>query len=432
MKCKQCGFDNRVGVKFCENCGESLVEKKGIFCQNCGHKNRPGVSYCEECGAALSAEMTPAFAAAMPAGGAVPNVVVVEQPGKKKLVNLLWLVILLLLLLITCCCLLLLYERIELPEAIRPIVGPVINKVREALPLPAIPGGQDGGEVVIEDQAAGNEKGKPSTCEDFRTQLKTADLGADTMCFNTRDECYVDIENIDFYNGLEIDIQWQGSDRQQASCKQMIDANDGFIRCTFPRVKNSDRVDYWILLDECEEDLGFSDGWLESLPQAPPPESPSSKPASCCATVLPEQPVYVRIPPPNGPLFLAFGAQCAEGWNFTPNTCATFDAYVGANRDIFWTSGECCPDPESPNKFLGCEANIQEAGQKKSATQIKLRYGECYWEFEFQSPYYAPPVEGPTGDCPSGQAMCYGSCCSQGHCCCISDQGCGCWESCPS
>ena len=55
MKCASCGFDNREGVKFCENCGEAMEAKTGRFCPDCGHQNRPGVKFCENCGAPMGA-----------------------------------------------------------------------------------------------------------------------------------------------------------------------------------------------------------------------------------------------------------------------------------------------------------------------------------------------------------------------------------------
>jgi len=416
MKCGHCGFNNRKGVSFCENCGEPLKAVGGIVCQNCGQKNRPGVKFCEECGALLE---KPAALAPMPVEQPQPQVVIIQQPARKKRVRLIWLLLLLLLLLVTCCCLLM-YEQVQVPEIVQPWVDPVIEQIRKVLPLPNLPG-------LVEQGGAqpgkGAEQGRPATCEDFREQLKAADLGAETMCYTTRNECYTDIVGVELYDGLTVDFQWDGDSRKQATCEQKT----GYIRCYFTRNTNSDRVSYWIMLDECEEDLGFSSGWLEEQPQAAqPPEPEISEPEPyCCSEVKPEQPVYFRNPAPNGPLFLGFGLQCAGGWQFDPETCATFDAYVGANRDQYWASGECCPDAESPENWLLCQAPLED--QKKSATLIQLRYGECYWEFEFQSPYYAPEE---SAECPPGESLCEGLCCSIGHCC-DWGSGLGCYESCP-
>jgi len=72
MKCPKCGFENREGVKFCEECGQVLPvptaapvgkpqprkSKGGRACPSCGHAAKPGVKFCEQCGAALTEEAT--------------------------------------------------------------------------------------------------------------------------------------------------------------------------------------------------------------------------------------------------------------------------------------------------------------------------------------------------------------------------------------
>lgn len=57
MKCTACGYDNRDGIRFCEECGEPLpLPEQGLTCPECGFTNREEVSFCEECGYAFSAE----------------------------------------------------------------------------------------------------------------------------------------------------------------------------------------------------------------------------------------------------------------------------------------------------------------------------------------------------------------------------------------
>ncbi|MBM3181269.1 MAG: zinc-ribbon domain-containing protein [Chloroflexi bacterium] len=72
MKCKNCGFENRSSVKFCEECGqaldkpariESAVKHEGMTCPSCGRANRPDVKFCEECGQALDKPVRVASAA---------------------------------------------------------------------------------------------------------------------------------------------------------------------------------------------------------------------------------------------------------------------------------------------------------------------------------------------------------------------------------
>jgi hypothetical protein len=63
MKCRNCGKENRPGVNFCEQCGQTLggdssrQEPKppasGHVCSACGNINRQGVDFCEECGQSL-------------------------------------------------------------------------------------------------------------------------------------------------------------------------------------------------------------------------------------------------------------------------------------------------------------------------------------------------------------------------------------------
>ena len=47
--CKRCGQANRVGAKFCCNCGAQLFKK----CPYCGTENDDGAKYCNSCGKLL-------------------------------------------------------------------------------------------------------------------------------------------------------------------------------------------------------------------------------------------------------------------------------------------------------------------------------------------------------------------------------------------
>ena len=62
MRCPSCDFENREGIKFCENCGNQFstiapipnsVRPISINCLNCGKPNRAGIRFCEECGSLL-------------------------------------------------------------------------------------------------------------------------------------------------------------------------------------------------------------------------------------------------------------------------------------------------------------------------------------------------------------------------------------------
>ena len=58
MKCPRCQAENDERLKFCEDCGASLVRA----CPNCGAQVRPGKKFCGECGTSLQPSPTPRFA----------------------------------------------------------------------------------------------------------------------------------------------------------------------------------------------------------------------------------------------------------------------------------------------------------------------------------------------------------------------------------
>src|SRR5436305_8355131 len=60
MTCPSCGTENRLGVKFCVECGAGLTR----VCPSCSRPYEEGQRFCGECGAALGA---PVAAAAAPA-----------------------------------------------------------------------------------------------------------------------------------------------------------------------------------------------------------------------------------------------------------------------------------------------------------------------------------------------------------------------------
>ena len=67
-KCKKCGQDNYLDMKFCTACGNKFeddddVDVKSdsntniVYCQNCGSKNSANNKFCESCGAPLDKEV---------------------------------------------------------------------------------------------------------------------------------------------------------------------------------------------------------------------------------------------------------------------------------------------------------------------------------------------------------------------------------------
>jgi len=55
MKCPKCQFDNREGIKFCEECGAKVE----LRCPKCGAEIPPGRKFCGECGHDLSLPSRP-------------------------------------------------------------------------------------------------------------------------------------------------------------------------------------------------------------------------------------------------------------------------------------------------------------------------------------------------------------------------------------
>jgi class 3 adenylate cyclase/tetratricopeptide (TPR) repeat protein len=51
MKCPKCQFDNKVGAKFCKECGNKLE----LTCPQCENAYTPGAKFCDECGHDLQA-----------------------------------------------------------------------------------------------------------------------------------------------------------------------------------------------------------------------------------------------------------------------------------------------------------------------------------------------------------------------------------------
>jgi hypothetical protein len=69
MKCRDCGYENRADVQFCEECGQPLPKPAAaveVTCPACGSVNRSGVMFCEECGASLAAQPAPVAAPRTP------------------------------------------------------------------------------------------------------------------------------------------------------------------------------------------------------------------------------------------------------------------------------------------------------------------------------------------------------------------------------
>ena len=64
-KCKKCGQDNYLDMKFCTGCGNKFEDEDidiksdstdGVYCANCGSKNSVDNKFCESCGSPLDEE----------------------------------------------------------------------------------------------------------------------------------------------------------------------------------------------------------------------------------------------------------------------------------------------------------------------------------------------------------------------------------------
>ena len=65
MRCSKCGSDNRESLKFCTNCGVSLVPG----CPKCGAAIQTGEKFCGECGTALGDAPAPKVEDTIPGAG---------------------------------------------------------------------------------------------------------------------------------------------------------------------------------------------------------------------------------------------------------------------------------------------------------------------------------------------------------------------------
>lgn len=75
-----CGYVNVVGVRFCENCGNPVVNTiSGTTC-SCGHVNVPGARFCAKCGSAITENKQNSLA---PQGGTVCGCGHTNVPGAR-------------------------------------------------------------------------------------------------------------------------------------------------------------------------------------------------------------------------------------------------------------------------------------------------------------------------------------------------------------
>jgi len=54
IECAHCGTQNRMGSRYCSNCGQCLNVIPDLVCHACGRLSPSGSAFCQFCGAALS------------------------------------------------------------------------------------------------------------------------------------------------------------------------------------------------------------------------------------------------------------------------------------------------------------------------------------------------------------------------------------------
>ena len=213
------------------------------------------------------------------------------------------------------------FDVVETPVFAQNIVDPVVHAIQERIPenIQKIIGGV--GEVKDEIVDEGAKKQQQPTCAEFEDILKEADLGQETTCRKSSNECWTDIHDIEFYDGLKIRYRWGSGLRRDAACEEV----DDFIRCYFPRNAKEDKVSYWIVLNNCTEDLGYSEGWgpEEAQPQNPP----LSKKVACCDDIIVSKVDYYK---PTVLRLLEVELSCDSGsWGLQEGECISGETYIG-------------------------------------------------------------------------------------------------------
>lgn len=487
MRCPNCQFENREGVHFCEECGEKLIMASPSLCPSCGFQNREGVNFCEECGSKLGADAA-APAKKKPTGRKVkpapkpepkrkprakpqpepppetqpapspqpeqesnqapPQTVVVQvQQEQKRRINPLWLALLLLLLVISCGCLMM-YDVVVPPASVAAAVDPMLEAVRMRIPagidraiggiaegLGAQPGG-DGGKAVGEvdgGQAGGVvEEGKGGVetvasvgeCNDLIEQFKSGDSSTFFACSEDYNDifggtiasnlCTAAVADQNFAGspmqelgekyGIEIRFEWEDGRKGVSKCKDGVT----FWRCTVPRDQDSERIDYTISIGDCE----FGDhSWEQPIEEPPPPAEPV-----CCTNIQ-----FVNLYYEAGLLY--FDILCNDT-RFADQT-ARGTVFDGAGN--FWTDVECKTVNNDAFSFFECKG-LNAVSVKSGNVRLEMRYADAasdgHCEIESAGGSFPPPAM-----CPSGQSLCAGSCCSEGHCCTCNGKL-GCWQSC--
>jgi len=460
MKCPHCKEElSQDDYNICPFCAKPIKTKK--VCPHCNEElNQDDYKICPFCAELLEAaapsappseewQKPPSRAPrTIPPQPTPVEVVVKVQEEKKRRLDMLWVLILLLLLLV-CCCGLMLTEQVEVPEIIAPQVNPILDNMRESLP-DFIGGlrtdGGDGGDGGDKDGGGNGKqpaKEEEADCDDeeLRQQImRDVDLEF-KGCFGgiLRDGmCEVHLENTENMGNLEL-IIWSCYEHVADCLDPRIvecEDHDVFQNCTFPEPRWPEddgiltEIDFEVIPKGCNLDDGLYvrpgpwDRFGNKIGEVAEEEVDE-----CCELVDISHVGYIGTPGVSRDLSFDLELGCMPFSDDDPELRITGSAYIGADpQDIFWTDVECYYPSDISNVYH-CHSTVGNVDQKESTVRVELEYEGCEWEVFFHTPPYFRGVTGEEdgGECQSGQVMCAGSCCSNGHCSQDSDGTWGCF-----
>jgi hypothetical protein len=243
MKCNNCGHENRKGAKHCKECGAAhAISVSNLLCPSCGHKNPKGSKFCDECGTDMQTQATTApppktrkqkrpikEKTTLPQMGDEQ-----EEKKKKRHIKKIWIVLILLAVLV-CCGVVVLSAQVDLTGFTE---GDEI-----ALPVD--------GEIDCSELY-----GRVGAVDNLHSGFMECDISKGTC-----EIIFDDITGLDLndYKDIGINFKWGDVLQREADC----DGGTKPKRCQFPFGPDTDYVDFYITLGECEEFFATSDGWIE-------------------------------------------------------------------------------------------------------------------------------------------------------------------------
>ncbi len=508
MTCENCGFENRPGVRFCEECAHELIQLEKIICPHCRFENRPGIRFCEECGQPLEDIPTPrklkpqAPSLTQQAPSVQPVIVQVEQTQPKRR-TLLWAVGSGLIAMLLCCFTYVLLPPppasgdTALPEAVVTTWGElvrgreyykeqdtVIGNVIDAIDVfrPA-PNANAKSQPKVENEAIEEEEGLTCSwllredCLEKGYEWDSSFFGngyctcpedgesLEQWCAREGGEWVKDedIKNeeyfCDFDNLLENKpgltfpdlchkMNWELCDAlggdynaygaQDCTCVEEDETymdwclREGGVITKVNYVKPYARCDFDKDSDWFREWCNNDGGKVENVIF----EGYSAR--SCNKEGLDNQPMNLasNCPAPNDLTFKNFKVEDGGWYSFDLINKSSWDVdifygdlYKG-NGD-YWHKYECTIDPIDANR-MDCGSAPGETGFGPAVGSGSLTFDADAFGTACSAQIEVPVDYGTVAapECPVGQSMCAGSCCSTGHCC-DWGSGLGCYQSCP-